>query len=47
MPIKNSKIKHKDKIFKSAFTAETPASEETRPPDVYQLLLSKTSGNTV
>jgi len=47
MPTENMKIKHKDKIFKSAFTAETQASEETRPPNVCQLLLSKTSGNTV
>jgi len=41
------KIMHKDKIFKSAFTVETQASEETRPPDVCQLLLLKISGNTV
>jgi len=41
------KIKHKDKTFKSAFTAETQASEETRPADVCQLLQSKTSENTV
>jgi len=47
MPTKNMKIKHKGKIFKSAFTAETQASEETSAPDVCQLLLSKTSGNTV
>lgn len=47
MPTKNMKIKHKDKKFKSAFTAETQASEEARRPDVCQLLLSKTSGNIV
>jgi len=45
MPTKNMKIK--DKIFKSAFTAETQASKETRSPDVCQLLLSETSENTV
>lgn len=32
MATKNKKIKHKDKTFKSAVTAETKASEETRPP---------------
>jgi len=47
MPTENMKIKHKGKVFKSAFRAETQASEETRPPNVRQLLLSKTSGNTV
>jgi hypothetical protein len=41
------KIKHTDKKFKSAFTAETQASEETRPPNVCHLFLSNTSGNTV
>jgi hypothetical protein len=41
------KIKHKYKTFKSAFTAETQASEETRPTDICQLLLSKTSENTI
>jgi hypothetical protein len=40
-------MKIKDKIFKSAFTAETQAAKGARSPDVRQLLLSKISRNTV
>jgi hypothetical protein len=40
------KIKHKDK-FKSTFTTKIKVSEETRPPNIGQLLLSKTSGEAV